>query len=98
MLTLQLASLQLGLLLSKLWKCTAVSCVSELKPLCVVVLLISLAFFLSGSSNQCINGGFVGAKTPQMAQPLSTCCQFCISQCICVLWMGLAPAVCLNLR
>lgn len=31
-LMLQLASLQLGLLLSELWKCTDVSCVSELKP------------------------------------------------------------------
>lgn len=67
------------------------------KPLCVAVLPMSLAFFLSGPSNQCINSGFVGAKTPQMAQPLSTCWQFCISLHICVLWMGLAPAVCLNL-
>lgn len=64
MLMLQLAALQLGLLISKLWKCTEVSCFSELKPLSVAVLPMSLAFLLSGPSDQCINGGFVRAKTP----------------------------------
>lgn len=39
-----------------------VSCVSELKPL-------SLLFSLSAPPNHCIYGGFVGVRTPQMAQP-----------------------------
>lgn len=65
MLTLRLASLQLGLLLSELWKC--------LKPPCAAVLPMYLASFLSSPSNRRINGGFVGAKIPQMAQPLGTC-------------------------